>query len=85
MTAKKFIIPQKVQKRAGKLPSYISKRLPEALLRLKENPLLGERLHGELSDYYKYRIGDYRIIYRFDSKKSLLEVIMIEHRQGVYK
>ena len=42
-------------------------------------------MHGELEGYYKYRLGDYRIIYIFDAKKSTVEIQTIEHRQGVYK
>lgn len=85
MPAKVFLIPKKVEKRFAKLPRHIQKRLPQEFIALKENPLLGEKLHGEASQYRKYRIGDYRIIYEFHSKESLLEVIAIEHRQGVYK
>ena len=47
--------------------------------------MVGFRLHGEFGDYYKLRVGDYRIIYRFDKKASIVEIVKVEHRQGVYK
>jgi mRNA interferase RelE/StbE len=85
MPAKTLILPQKVQKSANKLPRHIQKHLPKALLSIKQNPFIGIKLHGELAGYYKYRIGDYRLVYRFNTKTSTVEVVKIEHRQGVYK
>ena len=85
MPAKKFLVEKEVEKRIKKLPAQIKKRIPEVLLSIKDNPVLGIRLHGELYGLYKFRIGDYRIIYRFDSKQSVVTVVKIEHRQGVYK
>ncbi len=85
MPAKQLLLPQSVQKHARKLPKHIQKRLPTAFLLLKENPISGEKLHGELEGYFKYRLGDYRIVYMFDTKSSVVKVVTIEHRQGVYK
>lgn len=85
MPAKQLVLPEDVQKRARKLPKPIQKRLPKALLFLKANPIAGERLQGKLDGFFKYRLGDYRIVYTFNSKISRLEIVTIEHRQGVYK
>lgn len=85
MPAKQFLILQNAQKKARRLPNHIQKRLPEALLTIKQNPIAGVKLHGELAGYFKYRLGDYRIVYTFYSKTSKVEVVAIEHRQGVYK
>lgn len=85
MPAKKFLFPQSIQKHAQRLPNQIKHRIPSAIELLKLNPIAGVKLHGELAGFYKYRLGDYRIIYTFDVKTSTVEVIAIEHRQGVYK
>ncbi|OGG11374.1 hypothetical protein A2Z00_03420 [Candidatus Gottesmanbacteria bacterium RBG_13_45_10] len=85
MPAKQLILPQSVQKRVQKLPKRIQKRLPNAFILLQQNPIAGGKLRGQLEEYYKYRLGDYRIIYTFDIKTSTLKVVNIEHRQGVYK
>lgn len=85
MPAKHFIVSRKIDKSTLKFPKKIQKRITDIYNIIQQNPLLGEKLHGELEDYYKLRIGDYRIIYRFDAKKSLVEVVKIEHRQGVYR
>ena len=44
-----------------------------------------ERLSNELSDYYKLRVGDYRVVYKFDGPKSLITVFRIGRRDKVYK
>lgn len=85
MPVKSVIIERSVRKRLSKLPLHIHKRIINVIDYLSFNPLKGVKLHGQLSDYYKYRVGDYRIIYRFESAKSRIIIIKIEHRQGVYK
>ena len=85
MPAKNFLIPQKVRKKTYKLPVRIQKHLPEVFITIKQNPIAGIKLKGVLSDYYKVRIGDYRIIYKFNAKSSIVELVKIEHRQGVYR
>ncbi len=85
MSAKQFFVAQKADKQFLKLPLQIQTKILQAYHRVKENPLSGIKLHGELTHYYKYRVGDYRIVYYFDQKTSTVGVVKIEHRQGVYK
>lgn len=40
---------------------------------------------GQLKGPYRYRVGDWRIIYRLYSKKLTVEVIAILPRGGAYK
>ena len=85
MPANQFLIPNKVRKKTHTFPEGVRQRIAKALLAIRANPVSGTKLHGELDVYYKVRVGDYRIIYRFRSQESLVEIIKIEHRQGVYK
>ncbi len=85
MPAKAFVVDKNADKRFLKLPIHVQRRVIRAYDIIKQNPIAGEKLHGELSGFYKYRVGDYRIVYVFNAKKSRIEVITIEHRQGVYK
>ena len=85
MPAKQFLLLKSAQKSIRKLPKHIQSHLPNALLTIQKNPLAGIKLHGELDGFYKYRLGDYRIVYTFNAKSSAVEVVTIEHRQGVYK
>jgi mRNA interferase RelE/StbE len=85
MPAKTFIVAQKVDKNFSQLPIRIQKKILKSFEIIKTNPVAGIKLHGELEKYFKYRVGDYRIVYSFDAKESRVLVVKIEHRQGVYK
>lgn len=85
MPAKFFLVDKKADKQFLKLPRNIQEKVLHAYRNLKSNPISGAKLKGELLNYYKFRIGDYRIVYKFNPKTSTVEVVKIEHRQGVYK
>lgn len=85
MPAKSLVLEKSARKNLIKLPLNIHKRIIKALKEIQENPNLGPKLRGELSGYRKFRLGDYRIVYEFNITKSRVEILKIEHRQGVYK
>ncbi len=85
MSAKNLHISQSVDKNLPKLPKHIQTRIISSFDKIIQNPVSGIKLHGELKNYYKFRVGDYRIIYSFNAKESLIQIVKIEHRQGVYK
>ena len=44
------------------------------------------RLHGkEWKDCFKFRVGDYRIVYTIDHSHRLIIIQRIQHRKEVYK
>jgi mRNA interferase RelE/StbE len=43
-----------------------------------------KRLAGNLAGHYRYRVGDYRVIYRIDDQKQLVAVLNIAHRSEAY-
>jgi mRNA interferase RelE/StbE len=63
----------------------ISKFLHQRIASLENPRLIGERLHGTLSDYWKYRVGDYRIICKLEDDRLVVVVVRIGHRREVYK
>lgn len=52
-----------------------------------ENPRnLGEALHGpELGRFWKYRVGDYRVVAYIQDQAVLILVVRVGHRSDVYK
>ena len=44
----------------------------------------GKGLSGNLSEYWSYRIGDYRIIARIQDNILQIEVVKVGHRRDVY-
>jgi len=85
MAVKNLQLARSVDKSLSKLPKNIQSKVILSFDKIIQNPISGIRLHGELKNYYKFRVGDYRVIYRFNIKESLVQVVKIEHRQGVYK
>ncbi|MEK6746754.1 MAG: type II toxin-antitoxin system RelE/ParE family toxin [Pseudomonadota bacterium] len=52
---------------------------------LVKDPLnLGKPLTGNLSGLYRYRIGDYRIIYQIFKNELIVVVVRVGHRRDVY-
>jgi mRNA interferase RelE/StbE len=43
------------------------------------------RLKGLLAGYWRYRVGDWRVVYRVDEDKQAVTVILIAHRSEVYR
>ena len=44
-----------------------------------------QRLTADLLGSYKLRVGNYRVIYELNYKRSIIYVYRIEHRSKVYK
>lgn len=66
----------------------LQKKLDRCFDRLKIDPRNYPNiraLKGELSGYYRYRVGDYRVIYEIDDILKQVTVILIEHRSKVYE
>ena len=45
---------------------------------------LGKPLKGEFQGYWRYRWGDYRVIYKISVREILITVLRISNRKDVY-
>jgi mRNA interferase RelE/StbE len=53
---------------------------------LSQNPLsLGKPLKGIFKGLYRYRFGDYRIIYGIDHKEKTILILRVGKRKEVYR
>jgi mRNA interferase RelE/StbE len=43
-----------------------------------------QRLSGDLSDFYKLRVGDYRVLYQILAEENALLIHQIGHRREIY-
>ena len=68
-----------------KLDSIIRERVLTKVGWLQESisDIVPERLHRELKDLYKLRVGDYRVIYSVHQESITVEAV--GHRRDVYK
>ena len=51
----------------------------------KDPKKLGKALVGPFKGFWRYRVGDFRIIYRINEKEILILVARIGHRKSIYK
>lgn len=42
-------------------------------------------LGADLKGFYKFRVGDYRVIYKIDWDKKIVLAVVIGHRSKIYK
>lgn len=76
------------KKELAKLDRTVAKRILAFLKdRVKDNPRsLGAALQGsKLGAFWKYRVGDYRIICRIEDGRFCILVLKIGNRREVYR
>lgn len=69
------------------LPGAIQKRIGKKIDSLQDNPRPAgvKALKGKRGDFYRLRVGDYRILYEIRDKVLLVIVIKVGHRREVYR
>ena len=77
-------------KQLGKLDPQVASRiltfLRDRIAPLEDPRAIGEALRGkELGDFWKYRVGDWRIIADLDDGVMLVTVVRIGNRREVYR
>ena len=79
----------RVSRQAAKDPERLQKpylAAAAALLRtLGPAPLAGKPLAGDLTGLRSLRVGVHRIVYRFDPRTGVVDVVWIRHRREVYR
>jgi len=66
-----------------KADTFVRDRVKQSLRELEDSPeRKGERLKH--SQFWRARVGDYRVIYEIDEKKKTVIILFIGHRRDVY-
>jgi len=82
----KLLIDDKVVKDLRKIDRvWRSKILASIKTKLIENPYSGKKLVGDLSPYYRLRVGDYRVLYEIIENEVVVVVVKVKHRKNVYE
>ncbi|MEA3045165.1 MAG: mRNA interferase RelE/StbE [Sphingomonadales bacterium] len=63
----------------------IVKTLETRIATLEDPRKLGAPLKGEHEGYWRWRIGDYRVIARIEDMRVLILVVRVAHRRQVYR
>jgi len=82
----KVVIERRASKELGNLPPKAYRSISRAIDAISINPRLRGyiKLEGE-DDLYRYRVGDYRIIYQISDQTVTIVIIKISHRKDVYR
>ncbi len=84
----KVLLHPDVKKVYAKADKPLAKKIAKGLQQLEQEPRLHPNikpLKGEYSGLFRYRIGDYRIIYSIEDEIVQVFVIAIAHRSQVYE
>ncbi|MBR2251569.1 MAG: type II toxin-antitoxin system RelE/ParE family toxin [Neisseriaceae bacterium] len=86
-----IVIDAAAQKDFAKLDKSVEKRirkyLEEEVIGKYDNPrAVGGVLHGKhYGEYWKYRIGDFRVVAKIEDDKLIIIVVKVAHRSKVYR
>ncbi len=88
MTWKIEIVPS-VVKELNKLDQQVAKRilkfLHKRIASLKDPRSIGNALKGSrFGEFWRYRVGDYRIITKIEDNILLIIVLRVGHRKQIY-
>ena len=66
---------------AKRILDYLDKRVA-----IQEDPrMIGKQLKGILGDFWRYRVGDYRILCEIQDGELVILATTIGHRKDVYQ
>ncbi|MCP4044733.1 MAG: type II toxin-antitoxin system RelE/ParE family toxin [Gammaproteobacteria bacterium] len=69
------------RKQLQRIRQFLDKRIANS-----DNPRqFGKALTGELSSYWRYRVGNYRILCEIQDQEIIILVIEIDHRSRIYR
>lgn len=83
-------IQDAAEKDIAKLDRVVAKRiirfLRERVMSLDDPRSIGEALKGSrLGEYWKYRVGDYRIICRIEDSQITVYIVRVGNRREIYR
>ncbi|MEQ1590952.1 MAG: type II toxin-antitoxin system RelE/ParE family toxin [Thiobacillaceae bacterium] len=83
-------VSETAEKQLAKLDKPIAQRLSnflrERLATLDDPRSIGQALRGsELGEFWKYRVGDWRLICQIKDAKILITVVRIGNRREIYR
>ncbi len=88
--ASKIELSVEAERELGKLDPQHSRRivkfLQDRVAKLDDPRSIGEALHGSrLGEFWKYRVGDYRLICKIEDDRLVVLVLRVGHRREIYR
>ena len=80
----KLVYTKRAERDIAGLDSKTKERIGKTLLRFEEEPLrYAEKLSDPILGTYRFRIGDYRVI--FDIEGNEIIVLRVGHKREIYR
>lgn len=82
------VLSAEAQKIYASADQALAKKIARCFEQLEQSPRYHPNikpLKGVLAGYYRYRIGDYRVIYQVDDETNQVLVFTIVHRREAYE
>ena len=86
--AYKVSLDRKAEEDFSKLDKAVQRRLFKYMKRIEEREdprTLGEQLQENLSAYWKFRVGDYRLIAEIIDDRVIVLMLVIAHRRAAHQ
>jgi mRNA interferase RelE/StbE len=83
-------VSESADRELGKLDAQQAKRilrfLHQRVAKLDDPRSIGEALHGSrLGEFWKYRLGDYRLIGKIEDDRLVVLVLRVGQRKEIYR
>jgi len=81
-------LSSRTQKAYGKASVALSRKLDRCFAQLEHDPFDHsniKRLSGPFAGRFRYRVGNYRVVYSVDVATRIVAVTAIAHRSDVYE
>ena len=83
-----YRITERAIKQLRKLGPQASQRviafLEERIQDSEDPRKSGKALRGELGEFWRYRVGDYRVLCQIDDGEFVVLVVKVGHRSNIY-
>lgn len=84
----KVVLTKKAKEFYANADLVLAKKIAKCFEVLEQTPYSHpniKSLKGKLKGYYRYQLGDYRIIYEINDQQIQVIVVKIAHRSKVYE
>ena len=87
MSLYKIKFDSRVKKDLKSIPAQDIKRIKSAISELENKPRPDgcKKLKGNKQDFYRIRVGKYRVIYLVEDEILLILVVRVGHRKEIHK
>ena len=79
----RLVVANRFAKDLKRLDAQVQERVLQALEKIEQNPYQGEKVVAQETGTWRFRVGDWRIIFAADQSEIL--VLAIAHRSAMYR